>query len=118
MGGDNKNNERVMLARTAMNYRGLDELIEAIEGPSGGNHEHAAQALGFVRDGIITGERPTTKGRVHFSRELDAADAVWCRRILTAPEHMHSPVSGDRPEALFQIDEAASERPDVGAFDH
>lgn len=26
----------------------------------------AAQALGIVRDGIITGEGPTTRGRVHF----------------------------------------------------
>jgi len=100
-----------------MNYRSLDELIEAIEGPSGGNHEHAAQALGFVRDGIITGEGPTTKGRMHFSRELDAADAAWCRRILTAPAVVQSPVSRAEVETLFQIDEAASERTDRGAFD-
>ena len=100
-----------------MNYRGLDELIEAIERPSGGTHEEAAQALGFVRDGIITGEGPTTKGRVHFSRELDAADAAWCRRILTAPAIVQSPVSRAEVETLFQIDEAASERTDRGAFD-
>jgi hypothetical protein len=100
-----------------MNYHGLDELIEAIETPSGGNHEQAAQALGFVRDGIITGEGPTTKGRVHFSRELDAADAAWCRRILTAPAVVQSPVSRAEVETLFQIDEAASERTDRGAFD-
>ncbi|MHC2389465.1 hypothetical protein ACVMFA_010078 [Bradyrhizobium liaoningense] len=31
----------------------------------------AAHALSIVRDGVITGEGPTTKGRVHFSRSLD-----------------------------------------------
>jgi hypothetical protein len=104
-----------------MNYRGLDELIEAIETSTTGNQAetqaHAAQALGFVRDGIITGEGPTTKGRVHFSRELDAADTAWCRRILTAPAVVQSPVSRAEVETLFQIDEAASERTDCGAFD-
>ena len=44
----------------------------------------AALALAVVRDGVITGEGPTTQGRVHFSRALDADDAAWCARILTA----------------------------------
>ena len=35
----------------------------------------AAHALTIVRDGVITGEGPTTRGRIHFSRELDADDA-------------------------------------------
>ncbi|MGD5652426.1 hypothetical protein QUT03_22695, partial [Xanthomonas citri pv. citri] len=43
----------------------------------------AAHALSVVRDGVITGEGPTTKGRVHFSRSLDADDTAWCTRILT-----------------------------------
>ena len=30
----------------------------------------AAHALTVVRDGVITGEGPTTKGRIHFSRAL------------------------------------------------
>ncbi len=104
-----------------MTYQSLDELIAAIERSEGGaqveNQARAAQALGFVRDGIITGEGPTTKGRVHFSRELDAADAAWCRRILTAPALAQSPVSRAEAETLFQIDEAASERSDAGQFD-
>src|SRR3974390_1150448 len=106
-----------MLTRTAINHQGLEELIAAIEGSSSGTHEHAAQALAFVRDGIITGEGPTTQGRVHFSRELDAADAAWCRRILTAPAVAQSPVSRAEVETLFQIDEAASERSAAGQFD-
>ena len=110
-----------MLTRTAINHQALDELIAAIELPQvetqAGSEAHAAQALAFVRDGIITGEGPTTTGRVHFSRELDAGDAAWCRRILTAPAVVQSPVSRAEIEALFQIDEAASERSDGGQFD-
>lgn len=77
----------------------------------------AAQALAVVRDGVITGEGPTTKGRVHFSRALDADDAAWCARILTASAVQDQPVSRAEAEALFAIDEAAAERSDNGRFD-
>jgi hypothetical protein len=77
----------------------------------------AAQALTIVRDGVITGEGPTTKGRIHFSRALDADDAAWCARILTAISVEHEPVSRAEAEALFEIDEAAAERSDDGRFD-
>jgi hypothetical protein len=77
----------------------------------------AAQALTIVRDGVITGEGPTTKGRIHFSRALDAADAVWCARILTATAVEHQPVSRAEAEALFEINDAAAERSDDGLFD-
>src|SRR5271154_2002755 len=77
----------------------------------------AAHALTIVRDGVITGEGPTTKGRVHFSRALDAADADWCARILTASAVEHQPVSRAEAEALFEINDAAAERSDDGRFD-
>jgi hypothetical protein len=77
----------------------------------------AAQALGIVRDGVITGEGPTTKGRVHFSRALDADDAAWCARILTAAGVENQPVSRAEAEALFEINDAAAERSDDGLFD-
>jgi hypothetical protein len=77
----------------------------------------AARALTVVRDGVITGEGPTTKGRVHFSRALDADDASWCARILTASAVEHQPVSRAEAEALFEIDDAAAERSDNGRFD-
>ena len=77
----------------------------------------AAQALAVVRDGVITGEGPTTKGRVHFSRELDAADAAWCARILTATAVENQPVSRAEAEALFEINDAAAECTDNGRFD-
>ena len=77
----------------------------------------AARALTVVRDGVITGEGPTTRGRVHFSRALDADDAAWCARILTASAVEHQPVSRAEAEALFEIDDAAAERSDNGRFD-
>jgi len=77
----------------------------------------AAQALAIVRDGVITGEGPTTRGRVHFSRALDADDAAWCARILTATAVAHQPVSRAEAEALFEINDAAAERSDGGRFD-
>src|SRR6266581_385706 len=77
----------------------------------------AAHALTIVRDGVITGEGPTTKGRIHFSRALDADDAAWCARILTATAVEHQPVSRAEAEALFEISDAAAERSDDGRFD-
>jgi hypothetical protein len=77
----------------------------------------AAHALTIVRDGVITGEGPTTKGRIHFSRALDADDAAWCARILTATAVEHQPVSRAEAEALFEINDAAAERSDDGVFD-
>jgi hypothetical protein len=77
----------------------------------------AALALTVVRNGVITGEGPTTRGRIHFSRELDADDAAWCARILTAAAVEHQPVSRAEAEALFEINDAAAERSDDGRFD-
>jgi hypothetical protein len=77
----------------------------------------AAHALTIVRDGVITGEGPTARGRVHFSRVLDADDAAWCARILTATAVAHQPVSRAEAEALFEINDAAAERSDDGVFD-
>ena len=61
----------------------------------------AAHALTIVRDGVITGEGPTTRGRIHFSRALDADDAAWCARILTADAVEHQPVCRAEVEALL-----------------
>jgi hypothetical protein len=77
----------------------------------------AAHALTIVRDGVITGEGPTTKGRIHFSRALDADDAAWCARFLTVSAVEHQPVSRAEVEALFEISDAAAERTDDGRFD-
>ncbi|SHH47687.1 hypothetical protein [Bradyrhizobium erythrophlei] len=93
------------------------EPIEALEPSKISCRNTAALALAVVRDGVITGEGPTTRGRVHFSRELDADDADWCARILTASAVEHQPVSRAEAEALFEINDAAAERSDDGRFD-
>ncbi|MET0220867.1 MAG: hypothetical protein ABW213_09440, partial [Tardiphaga sp.] len=79
--------------------------------------ETAASMLAIVRDGVITGECPTTSGRVHFSRVLDADDVAWCTRILTARSVDEAPISRAEAEALFEINDAAAERSDDGVFD-
>jgi len=96
---------------------GLAEPAAAFEPSRISCSETAALALTVVRDGVITGEGPTTKGRVHFSRTLDADDVAWCARILTASAVQHQPVSRAEAEALFEIDSAATERSDNGRFD-
>lgn len=93
------------------------DLVEAIGSSAIVSRDQAAHALGVVRDGVITGEGPTTRGRVHFSRTLDVHDAEWCSRILKADAVDAHPVSRDEVAALFQIDEAAAERSDDGLFD-
>jgi hypothetical protein len=93
------------------------EPVGALEPSKISCRETAALALAAVRDGVITGEGPTTKGRIHFSRALDADDAAWCARILTATAVAHQPVSRAEAEALFEINDAAAERSDDGRFD-
>jgi hypothetical protein len=93
------------------------ESFTALEPSRISCRDTAAHALTIVRDGVITGEGPTTRGRVHFSRELDAFDAAWCARILTATAVDHQPVSRAEAEALFEINDAAAERSDEGRFD-
>jgi hypothetical protein len=95
----------------------LTEPVGVLEPSKISCSDTAAQALAVVRDGVITGEGPTTKGRMHFSRALDAFDAAWCARILTAAAVEHQPVSRAEAEALFEINDAAAERSDDGRFD-
>src|ERR1700686_1156314 len=95
----------------------LPEPIPALEPSRISCRDTAAQALTVVRDGVITGEGPTTRGRVHFSRALDAFDAAWCARILTATAVDDQPVSRAEAEALFEINDAGAERSDEGRFE-
>jgi hypothetical protein len=95
----------------------VETSAEASDVPQPICRRTAAHALTIVRDGVITGEGPTTRGRIHFSRALDADDADWCARILTASAVEHQPVSRAEAEALFEISDAAAERTDDGRFD-
>jgi hypothetical protein len=81
------------------------------------SREAAVSALAMVRDGVITGEGPTTRGRVHFSRALDTQDVDWCVRILTASAVDDVPVSRAEAERLFEINDASADRLDQGLFD-
>jgi len=93
------------------------QVADMIGVPEPSCRDSAARALTIVRDGVITGEGPTTRGRVHFSRSLDADDASLCARILTVRAVEHQPVSRAEAEALFEINDAATERTDNGRFD-
>jgi hypothetical protein len=93
------------------------KTAETSDVPQPSCRQTAAHALTIVRDGVITGEGPTTKGRIHFSRALDADDAAWCARFLTVSAVEHQPVSRAEVEALFEISDAAAERTDDGRFD-
>jgi hypothetical protein len=90
---------------------------ESSDVPQPSCRKTAAHALTIVRDGVITGEGPTTRGRIHFSRALDADDAAWCVRILTASAVEYEPVSRAEIEALFEVIDVAAERTDDGRFD-
>lgn len=100
-----------VLSTSAIVVAGQSELLQVAD------RDEAARALAVVRDGVITGEGPTTKGRVHFSRALDAQDAALCARILTAAAVLDQPVSRAEAEALFEINEAGADRSDEGRFD-
>jgi hypothetical protein len=78
----------------------------------------AMLALEEVRRGIVTGEGATTRGRVHFSRTIDATDAAMCEMILIAAGgDAGKPVTREEAELLFDIHEAGLERVDNGHFD-
>src|ERR1700709_63449 len=93
------------------------ESIGALEPSKISCRKTAAQALTIVRDGVITGEGPTTKGRIHFSRALDAVAAAWAAATLPPPAVENQPVGRAEAEALFEINDAATERSDDGRFD-
>jgi hypothetical protein len=82
---------------------------------------HSAMVSPCVDEIVIrvsfVSEGPTTRGRIHFSRALDAQDAAWCAHILTAKAVVDQPVSRAEAETLFEINAAASERSDNGQFD-
>src|SRR6266481_1246432 len=98
--------------------RSFQSLMGAIEHSKTEVPELSAAALGDVLKGVITGEGPTTAGRMHFSRALDPDDASLCARILRAAGgEAGAPVTRLEANMLFDIDAAAAERTDEGRFD-
>jgi len=95
----------------------FQSLMAAIEHSKIEVADLSAAALRNVLTGVITGEGPTTAGRVHFSRTLDPGDAQLCARILTAAGgEAGEPVTRLEANLLFDIDAAAAERTDDGRF--
>lgn len=95
----------------------FESLLIAIERSSRPSPSCAQLALAQVRLGIITGEGPTTKGRIHFSRTIDAADTAIIRRILEAAGgDAQAPISRPEADILFDIEDSANDRIDSGAF--
>jgi len=93
-------------------------LLAAIERSDIEVVDLSAIALRNVLTGVITGEGPTTSGRIHFSRMLDLSDAQLCARILMAAGGpAGTPVTRLEANLLFDIDAAAAERTDDGRFD-
>ena len=102
---------------SARQDRHFQTLMAAIENSRIEVADLSAAALRGVLKGVITGEGPTTAGRVHFSRTLDPADALLCARILMAAGgKAGAPVTRLEAEVLFDIDAAAAERTDDGRF--
>lgn len=85
------------------------------EAERSGAVEPRLAVLAAIRDGVITGEGPTTAGRIHFSRSIDALDTALVGRILLT--EAAAPITRPEADALFDIHEAAIERLDGGAFD-
>jgi hypothetical protein len=77
----------------------------------------SAAALAQVCRAVITGEGPTTAGRIHFSRTIDADDVSLCARILILAGHDGDPVSRAEADVLFDISAVGSDRCDMGRFD-
>jgi hypothetical protein len=97
---------------------GYHEVIAAIATSSVVAPSLAVLALREVRRGVVTGEGPTTAGRIHFSRTIDAQDAALCQRILIAAGgEAGIPVTQEEAEVLFEIHDAARDREDEGRFD-
>jgi hypothetical protein len=94
------------------------DIVAAIDDAPNLAPDLAVMALEEIRRGVVTGEGPTTRGRVHFSRTIDATDAAMCEMILIAAGGADGrPVTREEAEALFGIHEAALEREDHGHFD-
>ncbi|HXW29712.1 MAG TPA: response regulator [Xanthobacteraceae bacterium] len=78
----------------------------------------AAQTLAELWRGLVTGEGPYVRGRVHFSRTLDTEDAILCEHLLIAAEgEVGTPVSQEEADILIEIYETGLERRDGGRFD-
>ena len=97
--------------------RNIADLMAEIATGKSDITSRGAMALAQVCRAVITGEGPTTAGRIHFSRMIDADDASLCARILVLAGRNGDPVSRAEADVLFAIHAAGSDRCDKGRFD-
>ena len=95
----------------------VDQLLAALKVAKFPAIALAVEALEEVRRGVVTGEGPTTRGRAHFSRTLDAEDAALCERILIAAGgEVGAPSAAEKREFCSTFTRGG-EREDDGQFD-
>jgi len=96
----------------------LELLISIIEEAHEVPEELVAFALAQVKHSAITGEGPAARGRIHFSRSVDAGDVVLIDRVLhRGAKAEGSAISRTEAEILFEIAEACTGNNDE-AWDH
>lgn len=86
----------------------LDLLVAVVEEAHEVPAELAAFALAQVKRAAITGEGPAARGRIHFSRTVDAGDVELLDRLLHRGAKAGSPVSRAEAEVLFEIADACT----------
>ncbi len=97
----------------------LEALVRIMEAARAMPPAFAAFALQQVKDGCLTGEGPTTRGRCHYSRVVDAADVDLLRRMLFAAGGDGSTdVTRAEAEVLFDLhDQTVGQDNDPGFSD-
>ena len=87
----------------------LELLVAVVEEAHEVPADLAAFALAQVKHAAITGEGPAARGRVHFSRTVDAVDVELIDRLLhRGAKAPGSAISRAEAEILFEIAEACT----------
>jgi hypothetical protein len=97
--------------------RAVAEMIDDMDAGGTDICLRSAAALAQVCRGVITGEGPTTCGRLHFSRTIDRQDTALCARLLVIAGCYGDAVSRAEADTLLDIHAVASDRLDGGLFD-
>lgn len=96
----------------------LEALCKVLESARSAPEALSVFALQQIKQGVLTGEGPTTQGRVHYSRVVDAADVSLLRRILWAPASCGgAAVTRAEAEVLFDIHDITATSANDPAFD-
>jgi hypothetical protein len=93
---------------------GIETLIRTIELAPDLPATLIAFAIRELWHEVITGEGPAVRGRVHFTRALDASDVSLLRRILEAGK---GAISAAEAEALFDLHDAVASGKNHASFD-